>query len=101
MFQWDAELADQYYLEHYADTNKTVYICTPYVLVSPVMRAKYIQTHPYRYTNLRCGVFQLGYIKRLHQKRHWSFYFSAEYPVVNRIYDMVRLAISITGILGE
>ena len=31
MFRWDAELADEYYLEHYADTNNTMYMCTPQI----------------------------------------------------------------------
>ena len=101
MFQYDFDLADQYYLEHYADTNDTMYICTPRIPVRPDLRRKYAETHPNRYNMVRCDVYQLGYFKRLYQMYHWSYIFSADYPFVALIYDIVIAIISIVGIFGE
>ena len=61
MFQYDSDLADQYYLEHYA--NNTMYICTPHIPMRPDMRSKYAQTFPDRYYMFRCDIYQLGYLK--------------------------------------
>ena len=42
IFQLDAELADAYYIEHYASTNDTKYICTPRIPMRPDLRKKYM-----------------------------------------------------------
>ena len=57
MFPFDAELADDYYLEHYSDTNDTKYICTPHIPMRPDLRRKYAETHPR--SMVRCYTYQL------------------------------------------
>ena len=101
MFPFDAELADDYYLEHYADANITKYICSPKIPVRPDMRRKYAKLFPDRYSMVRCYVYQLGYLKRLYQAQHWSYMFSADFDLFVRIYLIVTGAISIVGVLGE
>ena len=101
LFQFDSELADQYYLEHYADTNNTMYICTPKIPVRPDLRRKYAETHPNKYSMVMCYFYQLGYFKRLYQKYHWSYVFSSEFPVLGHVYHIVVVLICITGTFGE
>ena len=101
MFQWDAELTDDYYLEHYADTNNTMYICSPRIPMRPDLRRKYAETHPNTYSMVMCGSYQLGYLKRFYQQRHSSYIFGADYPIQNRIYLIVTAIITITGVFGE
>ena len=97
----DPELVDSYYLEHDAGTNNTMYICMPDIPVRPDMREKMAETHSNLNYMTRCMIYQLGLLKRLYQVYHWSYIFTADYPVVNHIYHMVTLVISITGALGE
>ena len=92
MFQYDSELADQYYLEHYADTNNTMYICTPYIPMIPDLQRKYVERHPNTYSMVLCDPYQLGYLKRLHQQKHLSY-------IV--IYLVASAIIAITGLFGE
>ena len=89
MFQWDAELADSYYLEHYAGTNDTKYICTPYIPMRPDMRRKYAQTYPDRHSMVRCSIYQLGFIKRRH------------FPIESRIFVIAAPLVLIIGVVGE
>ena len=89
IFQWDAELADAYYIEHYAGTNDTKYICTPYIPMRPDLRRKYAQTYPDRYSMVRCYIYQLGFIKRRH------------IPIESRIFLVAAPLVIIIGVFGE
>ena len=101
MFQMDPELADSHYMKYYADTNNTMYLCTPRIPVKPDLRKKYAETHPDRYSMARCHIYQLGYLKLLYKVYHRSFIFSADYPLSWRIYHIVIIIISITAIFVE
>ena len=101
MFPMDPQLADLYYLEHYAGTNNTMYTCTPDIPVRQDLRKKMAETLSNNNYMIRCMVYQLGLLKRLYQVHHWSYIFTADYPVMSRIYHMVIVVISITGIFGE
>ena len=50
---------------------------------------------------LVCGSYELGSLKRLYQPRHWSYIFSADYPIQERIYLVAVAVIALTGIFGE
>ena len=67
MFPMDSELGDEYYMKYYADTNDTMYMCTPYIPVRPDMRRKYAQTHPHIYSMVGCIIYQLGYLEKLYK----------------------------------
>ena len=101
MFPMDADLVDSYYLEHYGDTNDTKYICTPYIPVRPDLRKKMAETLSSVNYMIRCNIYQLRFLKRLYQVHHWSYVFTADYPVVSHIYNIVIVLIGITGLLGE
>ena len=101
MFPWDPDLADAYYLQHYAHTNNTMYICTPRFPVRPDMRRKDVQTHRNPYSMVTCIIYQLGLLENLY-KRGFSTVVLAFSPVfLGYIYVGLLALICITGILGE
>ena len=101
MFQYDDELADEYYLQHYTNTNNTVYICTPHVPMRTGSRRKYTKLHPNKYYWLRCDIHHLGFMNYWHERVQLSFIFSADLSVRVRFRLVVLAVISLTGIFGE
>ena len=100
-FPMDPELGDEYYMNHYADTNNTMYICTPYIPVRLDRPKKYVQTHPHMYSMIGCYIYQLGFLKRLYERSHWSYYFSSHFPLDDRLFMVAAVLVVITGIFGE
>ena len=99
MFPWDPELADTYFIEHYAHTNNTMYICTPQYPVRPDMRRKYAQTHPNPYSMVACIIYHLGLLDNLYKEGFSTVVFSPVF--LGYIYVGLLAVICITGILGE
>ena len=96
MFPMDPELADAYYMNHYTNSNDTMYICTPYIPMRPDMHKIFEQLYPDRHSMVRCSIYQLGLLKRLSQRRQWS-YLSAE----QRLFTVATAVVVITGIFVE
>ena len=95
-FPMDPDLADAYYLEHYSDTNNTVYVCTPNIPVTPHLRRRFVELFPNKYSMVMCFVYKLGSIKRLYQQ-------SIPINVRNdqRIFILVAAVITFIGVGGE
>ena len=91
----DAELADEYYTKHYARTNNTMVICTPHIPMKPDLRTKKAQTFSARNLMVGCNIYQLGFLKSLYERRHWSYIFSANLPLETRIYVIATTAVVI------
>ena len=98
MFPMDSELGDEYYMKYYANTNDTMYMCTPYIPVRPDMRRKYAQTHPHIYSMVGCIIYQLGYLERLYKVRN---IFSTHGSVQDQIFLPIAAAVIIFGVFGE
>ena len=60
MFLWDAELADDYYIRNFANTNYTMVICTPWFPVRADMRRKYVQLYPGQNALVGCYVYKVS-----------------------------------------
>ena len=98
MFPMDSELGDEYYMKYYADTNDTMYMCTPYIPVRPDMRRKYAQTHPHIYSMVGCIIYQLGYLEKLYKVRN---IFSTHGSVQDQIFLPIAAAVIVCGGFGE
>ena len=100
IFRWDAELADAYYLEHYANTNKTMVICTPHI----PMEANHFKNKAKTKTMnsmIVCNYYQLGYLKWLYKQRDWSYIWNTSGGVPLRVALVAAGMITITGVFGE
>ena len=101
IFQVDPELADLHYMKYYANTNNTMYLCSPYFPMRPDMRRKYAQMYPDRDSMVKCYVVQPGFLKHNYQFGHWSYIFSPYIPVEWRVTVLTAVLICFIGLFGE
>ena len=100
MFQAVPDLIDAHYMKYYANTNLTMYMCTPRIPVRPDMHRKYAQMYPDTYSMIRCYVVQPGFLKRGYEFGHWQHIF-LNLSVEWRIILIVETVIAIIGVFGE
>ena len=100
-FAMDPELADAYFLKHFAYINYTVYICIPHIPVRPDMRRKYVQRFPDRYSMVRCYVYELGFVEHVFKQTYWSYIFSDYFPLHQRIIMLTQTVVAMIGVFGE
>ena len=95
MFQWDIELTDKYYLENFANANKSMLICTPDVAVDVGKREQYLQLFPTFY----CWIYELGDMELIYNEYTWGHswkYLRGEFLAAL----LIAATIAIAGILG-
>ena len=100
MFKWDAELADSYYLKHYANTNRTMAICTPHIPMRPDHFKNKVKTHTLK-SMIICNYYQLGYLKWLYQQGDLGYIWNVSGGIPLRVALVVAGMITITGLAGE
>ena len=100
MFKWDAQLADSYYLKHYANTNRTMVICTPHIPMRPDHFRNKVRTHTLK-SMVICNYYQLGYLKWLYQQGDLGYIWRVSGGVPLRVALVVAGLITITGVVGE
>ena len=101
IFPVDSELVDSHYMKYYANTNNTMYLCSPYFPVRPDMLRKYAQMYPDRHSMAKCYVVQPGFLKHYYRFGHWTYIFSPYFPVEWRVTVLTAVLICFIGLFGE
>ena len=100
-FQWDAELADAYYFEHYNNTNETMLLISPYIPMRPESFKKlykiYTSNHMIWITWM---YYRPGLLKEIYQQGDISFIWKVS-GVDMRMAFVAALVITIIGVFGE
>ena len=96
MFPLDPDLADAYYLRHYASTNKTMLMCTPYFPVGKV------QQYAARVLSLTaCFNYELGMLEAWYERGKWSYVWDTfgGFPLVMSL--SIAAVITVSGLFGK
>ena len=99
-FRWDVELADAYYFEHYANTNETMPLCSPFIPMQPDLFIRQYRMYT-KYSLLFCGSYWPGLLKEIYQQGDLSYIWNTSGGVPLRIALVVAAIIIITGGLGK
>ena len=100
-FPWDAELADDYYFENYANTSQPMLLCSPYVPMKPGSFRDWAKRYDYDYGMLTCWGVVSGYLKEVYQEGDLSFIWNTYGGTTLRVALVVAVLITITGVLGK
>ena len=96
MFPLDSDLADAYFLEHYANRNKTMLMCTPYFQI--VKQQQYVVKV---FSLIVCFNYKLGMLKAWFERVKWRCVWDTfgGFPVVMLL--SVAAVITLSGVFGK
>ena len=96
-FKYDIELTQSHYLEHYANTNSSMFLCTPNV----PMRPDTFRDWPENYNaSLECFNYYLGVLEVKYGESNWNYIWTHETLGLSLAFAAAVL-IFLTGIIGE
>ena len=96
IFNCDINLADQYYLDHFTNTNRPMFLCTPDVAVDVEKRKIYLKHH----SKIHCWRYQLGLMEILYTRHTWGHswkYLKGELIATLSIIGTIAIA----GVIGQ
>ena len=96
MFPLDSDLADAYFLEHYANRNKTMLMCTPYFQI--VKEQQYVVKV---FSMIVCFNYKLGMLKAWFERVKWRCVWDTfgGFPIVMSL--SVAAVITLSGVFGK
>ena len=74
-FKFDIELTQEHYLKYYANTNKSMLLCTPYIPMRPDIYRSLIEQD---YSLLSCGNYHLGLLEALYGRGNFKYIWNSE-----------------------
>ena len=100
-FQWDAELADAYYYEHYNNTNKTMLLISPLI---PMRHESFKKLYKIYTSNpmiwMTWMYYRPGLLKEVYQQGDISFIWKVS-GVDMRMAFVAALVTTLIGVFGE
>ena len=100
IFQMDSDLADAYYLEHYANTNASMAMCTPHIPVYPYLYRDKGNTVTMTYI-VNCFWYEEVWLKRIYHRGDLSYIWSTSGGTSLHVALVAAALITLTGVLGE
>ena len=96
-FKFDIELTQEYYLKYYADTNKSMLLCSPYIPMRPdIYRAWTEQEN----SLVWCFHYYLGLLEKLYGRGHFKYIWNSGtlglYLAVS-----AAMVIIVSGLIGK
>ena len=95
-FHWDINLTEQYYLDNFANTNRTMQLCAPDVPIDVEQRQLYKKYN----TLVHCFTYEIGALEWRYTYTSWSHswkYFRLDLLITLSILGII----AITGAVGQ
>ena len=98
-FQWDAELAEAYYFEHYNNTNETMLLISPYIPMRPESFKNW-SNHFSPFRMISWMHYRPGLLKEFYQAGDIGYIWRTS-GLRLRVALVVTLIITLTGVFGK
>ena len=96
-FKFDIELTQEYYLKYYADTNKSMLLCTPYIPMKPDVYKAWTEQEN---SLVWCFHYYLGLLEKLYRQGKFQYVWNsgtlAMYLAVS-----AAIVIILSGLIGK
>ena len=96
-FKYDIELTQWHYLEHYANTNTPMLLCTPNVPMRPDTFRDWTENHN---SLLGCFNYYLGVLEVAYGESSWNYIWTHETLGLSLAFA-AAMVIFLSGIIGE
>ena len=96
MFPLDSDLVDVYFLEHYANRNKTMLMCTPYFQI--VKKQQYVVKV---FFMIVCFNYKLGMLKAWFERVKWRYVWDTFGGFLLVMSLSVAVVITLSGVFCE